>query len=162
MDATGPRDLPQSFDVTLYNRPYRFNVHTSTSTLFVDPFPPEPAFTIIAFSISSRESLYNAQFYWRKQISLHYDQFEHNMPFMLLGLKRDERTDKKSEDGLYEHVMPEEGLRAAQEMRCDRYAECSARTGELMWEVLEDITKTAAKTTTDAGGLSQGSSCIIC
>lgn len=26
-------------------------------------------------------------------------------------------------------------------MRCDRYAECSARTGELMWEVLEDITK---------------------
>lgn len=39
-------------------------------------------------------------------------------------------------------------------MRCDRYAECSALTGELMNEVFEDIARTAAKTTTDAGGLS--------
>lgn len=41
-------------------------------------------------------------------------------------------------------------------MRCDRYAECSAVTGELMKEVMEDLSKTAAKTTTEAGGLSQG------
>jgi len=154
-----PPSNPLTFDVTLFRRPYKFHIYTSTSTLFIDPFPPEPAFAIIAFSIPSRASLYNAQHYWRKQLSLHYDHLEHTMPIMLLGLKRDERTEKRLEDGSYECVMPQEGLRAAQEMRCDRYAECSAVTGELMWEVLEDITKTAAKTTTEAGGLSHDSSC---
>lgn len=152
---------PLTFDVTLFRRPYRFRVHPSTSTLFIDPFPDEPAFTIIAFSVSSRESLHNAQYYWRKQLSMHYDDLEHTMPVMLLGLKRDERTDNKLEDGTFECVMPQEGLRAAQEMRCDRYAECSAVTGELMWEVLEDISRTAAKTTTEKGGLSEGSSCGV-
>jgi Ras homolog gene family, member A len=83
------------------------------------------------------------------------------MPVMLLGLKRDERTETKNEDGEFECVMPEEGLAAAQEMRCDRYAECSAITGELMWEVLEDITRTAAKTTTEKGGLSEGPGCHL-
>jgi Ras family protein A len=46
-------------------------------------------------------------------------------------------------------------------MRCDRYAECSAVTGELMHEVFEDIAKVAAKTTTAAGGQSQGSTCTV-
>ena len=49
-----------------------------------------------------------------------------------------------------------QGLRVAQEFRCDRYAECSAVTGELMDEVMEDVARTAAKTTTQAGGLSDG------
>jgi hypothetical protein len=83
------------------------------------------------------------------------------MPVMLLGLKRDERTDNKLEDGTFECVMPEEGFQAAQEMRCDRYAECSAVTGELMWEVLEDISRTAARTTTENGGLSQATMCSV-
>ncbi len=83
------------------------------------------------------------------------------MPVMLLGLKRDERTERTLEDGTFQCVMPQEGLQAAQEMRCDRYAECSALTGELMFQVLEDITKTAAKTTTEHGGLSDQGSCRI-
>ena len=70
---------------------------------------------------------------------------------MLLGLKRDLRG--KVED----FVLPQEAFGEAQQMRCDKYAECSARTGELMWQVLEDITKTAAKTTTKAGGRTPGS-----
>lgn len=45
-------------------------------------------------------------------------------------------------------------------MRCDRYAECSAVTGELVSEVFEDIARTAAKTKTDAGGLTQGG-CMV-
>ena len=45
-------------------------------------------------------------------------------------------------------------------MRCDRYAECSAVTGELMNEVFEDIARTAAMTTTEKGGLSEGG-CMI-
>ncbi|ETI25741.1 hypothetical protein G647_02515 [Cladophialophora carrionii CBS 160.54] len=156
---------PLTFDVALYGRPYRFRIHASTSTLFIDPFPPRPSFAIIAFSIPHRESLHNAQYYWRKQLSLHYHDLEHTMPVMLLGLKRDERTEERLEDesgsGRFKCVMPQEGLQAAQEMRCDRYAECSALTGELMFEVLEDITKTAARTTTEAGGLSQNGSCSV-
>ena len=46
-------------------------------------------------------------------------------------------------------------------MRCDRYAECSALTGELMHEVFEDIARVAALTTTDEGGLSQGPTCSV-
>ena len=41
-------------------------------------------------------------------------------------------------------------------MRCDRYAECSALTGELVNEVFEDIARTAASTTTDGGGQTAG------
>ena len=65
------------------------------------------------------------------------------------------------DDGAFECVMPQEGLQAAQEMQSDQYAECSALTGELMWEVLEDITKTAPKTTKDSGGPSDHSSCSV-
>lgn len=80
---------------------------------------------------------------------------------MLLGLKRDLRSEKRDENGDWECVMPQEGYRVAQEMRCDRYAECSAVTGELCWEVLEDITRTAAGTTTEGKGLSQGMECNV-
>ena len=45
--------------------------------------------------------------------------------------------------------------RVAQEMRCDRYAECSAITGDHMNEVFEDIARTAAKTTTERGAISE-------
>ena len=86
---------------------------------------------------------------------MHYTQVEARMPVMLLGLKRDLR---KEEEGM---IWPQEAYRIAQEMRCDRYAECSAVTGELMHEVFEDIAKVAAKTTTAAGGQSQGSTCTI-
>ena len=69
---------------------------------------------------------------------------------MLLGLKRDLREEGE------EMIDPQEGLKVAQEMRCDRYAECSAVTGELMKEVMEDVARTAAKTTTEDGGTSLG------
>lgn len=45
-----------------------------------------------------------------------------------------------------EVVFPHEGLNTAQEMRCDRYCECSAFTGELCAEVFEDVCKVAART----------------
>ena len=49
----------------------------------------------------------------------------------------------------------------AQELRCDLYAECSALTGELMSEVFEDLSRKAAKTTTEAGGLTDGGCSIM-
>ena len=69
---------------------------------------------------------------------------------MLLGLKRDLRVEGEGT------IYPQEGHRAAQEMRCDRYGECSATTGELMRQVFEDIAKVAARTTTEDGALEQG------
>ena len=41
-------------------------------------------------------------------------------------------------------------------MRCDRYAECSAVTGEFVSEVFEDIARLAARTTTERGALAEG------
>jgi Ras homolog gene family, member A len=159
---------PLSFDVSLFNRPYIFRIHYPCTTELFDSRSPSldldapeltPAFAIIAFAIPERRSLDAARLHWRKQLSYRYDTGE--MPVMLLGLRRDERTADRDEDGEFVCVMPEEGMRAAQEMRCDRYAECSAFTGELMFEVLEDITRTAALTTTEKGALSSGSGCSV-
>jgi Ras homolog gene family, member A len=42
-------------------------------------------------------------------------------------------------------------------MRCDRYMECSAVSGELVHEVFEDICRTAALgAKKEGGGLSEG------
>lgn len=104
---------------------------------------------------------------------------------MLLGLKRDARrewTAEEKEDaavgggagggagniqegagarkGKGSSVMPQEGLNTAQELLCDRYAECSALTGELCREVLEDVAKLCARTTTEKGAKSEGG-CVV-
>ena len=78
------------------------------------------------------------------------------IPVLLLGLKRDLRSETDPNGIIY----PQEGYRVAQELRCDKYMECSAVTGELVKEVFEDICKTAAMSTVKGGegskGLSQG------
>ena len=51
-------------------------------------------------------------------------------------------------------VIPQEGYRVAQDLRCDRYLECSALTGELVREVFEDVVRTGAGT--KVGGRDQG------
>lgn len=47
--------------------------------------------------------------------------------------------------------VPIKGHRVAQEMRCDRYAECSAATGELIDRVCEDIAHMAVKNEKESG-----------
>ncbi|MCJ1432369.1 hypothetical protein MMC27_001725 [Xylographa pallens] len=143
------RDLDQPFlyDIRMYNRPYRF--------AFYDTASPEnytllrPHFVILCYDINSRASLLNVQQVWRKGVLRDYATDHDSMPVMLLGLKRDLRVEC---DGM---IYPQEGYRVAQEMRCDRYAECSAATGEFMNEVFEDIARLAAKTTTEKGALSE-------
>lgn len=81
---------------------------------------------------------------------------------MVLGLKRDLRRLEMGEDGKEREVgvWPQEGVRVAQEMRADRYAECSAQTGELMDQVIEDVARGAARTRTEKGGLGEGG-CVV-
>ncbi|KAI9811728.1 MAG: hypothetical protein M1827_005273 [Pycnora praestabilis] len=148
------RDMDQPFiyDIKMYNRPYRFE--------FSDTASPEnwtllkPDVVVLCYACDDRGSLESVQERWSRDVMKLYS---HNreIPIILLGLKRDLRV-------LDEHtIYPQEALRIAQEMRCDRYAECSAVTGELCREVFEDIARVAALTTTDSGGLSAGTICTV-
>lgn len=76
---------------------------------------------------------------------------------LVLGLKRDLR----SEDDPNGIIYPQEAHRVAEEMRADRYMECSAVTGELLAEVFDDICATALKTTTPEGGQSDGGCAVM-
>jgi Ras family protein A len=137
----------------MYNRPCRFWFYDTASPEHYTL--PKPDLAILCFDINNRGSLENVQKKRQKEVYIHYTQEETRIPVMLLGLKRDLRMEG---EGM---IWPQEAYRIAQEMRCDRHAECSAVTGELMHEVLEDIAKVAVKTTTTAGGQSQGWTCTI-
>lgn len=156
----------------MYNRPYRFEFYDTASphnyTLL------QPGLVILCYDINDQASLDDVQKNWRKQVYLHY-MSEDKIPIMLLGLKRDLRVREAEsmvdplEVCVFPSFPPKHGLhteykqayRVAQEMRCDRYAECSALTGELMHEVFEDIARVAALTTTEKGGQSQGTTCSL-
>ncbi|CAG8940024.1 unnamed protein product [Penicillium salamii] len=115
----------------------------------------QPDVVVLAYDISNRATLDGLKA-WRNDIT-RYFQYGHGerLPVMMLGLKRDLRREG---DGI---IYPQEGYRIAQELRCDRYAECSAVTGELLAETFEDLARLAAMTTTEGGGQSAGTSCII-
>lgn len=157
-------DQPFAFDIALYGRPYRLQ--------FYDTASPEnytllrPSFVILCYDISSRASLESLYSTWLPVVNKHFN-YDENLPVMVLGLKRDLRKQwtlaEVGEDktGKGASIMPHEGVQAAQKMLCDHYAECSAITGELCREVLEDIAKTCAKTTTDQGAKTQADLCTI-
>lgn len=92
---------------------------------------------------------------WKNIVEVHFN-YDESIPVLVLGLKRELRR-----DGVADMVYPQEALRVAAEMRCDRYCECSAVTGELCAEVWEDIVKTALATTTEEGGRSEPPPCTL-
>lgn len=186
-------DQPFPFNIRMYNRPYRFN--------FYDTASPEnftllrPALVVLCYSIANPESLTSVHKYWKPLVETHFNDND-TLPVVLLGLKRDVRGQddyggsvKPASDGTQpedqqpinglKFVYPQEALGIAQKMRCDRYCECSAVTGEvgasvffnvcsstltiikLCREVFEDIAKTAAMTTTARGGQTEGTTCNI-
>ncbi|KAI4604623.1 hypothetical protein J4E83_011042 [Alternaria metachromatica] len=152
-------DQPYAFDISLYGRPYRLQFYDTASPQNYTLLHPQ--FVILCYDISSRASLDSLASTWLPIVNKHFN-YDENLPVMVLGLKRDLRKqwtlaehglDKK---GKGPSVMLHEGLQAAQRMLCDHYAECSALTGELCRQVLEDVAKTSAKTTTEKGAKSQG------
>ena len=93
---------------------------------------------------------------WIKEVKTTFESSD-VLPVMVLGLKRDLR----SEDDPNGIIYPQEAYQVAQEMRADKYAECSAVTGELLTEAFDDICSTALKTTTPDGGQSTGGCAIM-
>ncbi|KAE9366017.1 P-loop containing nucleoside triphosphate hydrolase protein [Stipitochalara longipes BDJ] len=143
-------DQPFIFDISFFNRPYRFEFYDTSSpenwTLL------KPDVIVLCYDISSRLSLINIQRVWIKETTRLFTSAK-ELPVLLLGLKRDLRNEEDPNGIIY----PQEGYRIAQEMRCDRYMECSAVSGELVHEVFEDICRTAALgTKKEGGGLSEG------
>lgn len=163
----------------MYNRPYRFEFSDTRSPTNYTLL--KPAVIILCYDIGSPSSLDSLKNKWRFIVETHFN-YDEQLPVIVLGLKRDIRQ-REDYDGRVRHpassdpdashnddaevlngrrfVYPQEALRMAQEMRCDRYCECSALTGELCREVFEDIAKTAAMTTTEKGGKSRGTECRV-
>ncbi|KAJ5749268.1 uncharacterized protein N7511_010964 [Penicillium nucicola] len=156
-------DQPFIYDI-------RFSRKTFTLELYDTSNPNQhwstlkPDLVVLAFDISNRETLDGLKadliesrgVKWRNDIT-RYFQYGHSerLPVMMLGLKRDLRREGP------EIIYPQEAYRIAQELRCDRYAECSAVTGELLPETFEDLARLAAMTTTEKGGQTPGTSCAI-
>ncbi|KAK4462423.1 GTP-binding protein RHO4 [Cladorrhinum samala] len=149
IDLLRDMDQPFVFDIRSRKGQYRFE--------FYDTSSPEswrllhPDLVVICYDISQRLSLINLQRVWVKEIRSTFSSSD-TLPLLILGLKRDLRSENDPNGIIY----PQEAYAKAQEMRADKYMECSAVTGELMTEVFDDICATALKTTTDTGGQSEG------
>lgn len=174
--------LPQLRDL---DQPFPFNITLRRQSLrleFFDTASPQnftllqPAIVILCYSIANPDSLFNLKAHWKTVLETHFGHDE-ALPVIVLGLQRDVRREEDydgrvrrfaADDQTYESIQhsrsivyPQEALRVAGEMRCDRYCECSAMTGDLCLQVIEDIAETALATTTAQGGKSSNPHCCI-
>ncbi|KAE8380983.1 P-loop containing nucleoside triphosphate hydrolase protein [Aspergillus bertholletiae] len=146
-------DQPFVYDIRFSKKSFSLEVYDTAcpnqhwSTL-------KPDVVLLAFDISRRDTLSNLRT-WRHDIIRYFQRGQgERIPVMMVGLKRDLRVEG---EGI---IYPQETYRIAQELRCDRYAECSSITGELLAETFEDLARLAGMTTTDRGGQTQGG-CIV-
>ncbi|OBT82630.1 hypothetical protein VE02_07917 [Pseudogymnoascus sp. 03VT05] len=149
-------DQPFVYDIKFCNRPFRFQLYDTASPVNWKLLHPDVV--VLCFDVSQRLSMINMQRYWINETIKSF-MLERELPIIVLGLKRDLRSETDPNGIIY----PQEAYRIAQEMRCDKYIECSAVTGELLKEAWEDICKTGAQTTNKVDGL-QGLSeggCLI-
>ncbi|KAL3482277.1 P-loop containing nucleoside triphosphate hydrolase protein [Aspergillus californicus] len=146
------------------NQPFVYDINFSKKSFTLEVYDTaspnqhwmtlKPDVVLLSFDISNRVTLDGLKG-WRSDIIRYFQKDEgERIPIMMLGLKRDLR--EPGEDIIY----PQEAYRIAQELRCDRYAECSAVTGELMPQAFEDLARLAFMTTTADGGQSKGG-CVV-
>ncbi|KAL2794461.1 P-loop containing nucleoside triphosphate hydrolase protein [Aspergillus keveii] len=152
-DLLRDSDQPFVYDINFSKKSFTLEIYDTASpnqhwtTL-------RPDVVLLAFDISNRETLDGLK-RWRSDIIRYFQRGEgERIPVMMVGLKRDLRAPG---EGL---IYPQETYRIAQELRCDRYAECSAVTGELMAQTFEDLARLAYMTTTSDGGQSKGG-CVV-
>ncbi|KAI8634445.1 P-loop containing nucleoside triphosphate hydrolase protein [Xylariaceae sp. FL1651] len=145
------RDIDQPFIFEVRNRRRAYRLE------FYDTACPEnwrllePDLILICYDISQRLSLINMKQVWIKEV-LSAFRTSDRIPIIVIGLKRDLRSETDTNGIIY----PQEGYKVSQEMRADKYVECSAVTGELLKLAFEEICNTAANTASEAGGQSEG------
>lgn len=157
-------DQPFTFNISLYARPYRLSFYDTASPTSYTLLRPD--FIVLCYDISRRATLESIRTRWLPVVNTHFN-YDEALPVMVLGLKRDLRREWTEAEmgpdgkGRGPSVYPQEGLGLATEGLCDRYAECSAVTGELCREVLEDVARTGARTTTENGAKSKPTECLV-
>ncbi|CAK7198892.1 hypothetical protein SEUCBS139899_001560 [Sporothrix eucalyptigena] len=151
------RDSDQPFVVELRTRIAAFRLE------FSDTASPEnwrclppPDLVVLCYDISRRSTLTSLQTRWLGEVRTVFQHCD-RLPILVLGLKRDLRREDDPEGTLYPH----EAYNLAQQLRADMYLECSAVTGELMAQVVDDICRRAIQTATPEGGQSQGACSIM-
>lgn len=111
---------------------------------------------LICFSISNPISLQNVKEKWKPEVS----HFCPRVPIVLVGLKKDTRTEKAILLELEKRdiipVSSEDGQQMAESIEAKSYVECSAKTGEAVQEVFEiaaraSLTKRRRKPLTNGG-----------
>ncbi|KAI0025250.1 P-loop containing nucleoside triphosphate hydrolase protein [Xylariomycetidae sp. FL0641] len=148
------RDIDQPFIFELRNRKRAYRIE------FYDTASPEnwrlltPDLVVLCYDISQRATLVNLQRVWINEVHANFR--SDRLPVIVLGLKRDLRSESDPNGTVY----PQEAYRIAQEIRVDRYIECSAITGALLKLAFEELCKAVAKTVSDEGGQSEGG-CVI-
>ncbi|KAK7535311.1 uncharacterized protein J3D65DRAFT_669393 [Phyllosticta citribraziliensis] len=174
---------PHAISLHLYNRPYRLLFYDTDAPT---PFTAlAPDLLILAFDVSRRATLHALRDRWLPLADVAFNRDE-RVAVLVLGLGRDRRDgaryrdeseggegkggyceererDREAGDGEDDGggvVSPHEALAVAQAMRCDRYAECSALTGELCGLVVEDVAKMAVAAVGEGGGRTQGG-CVV-
>ena len=139
------RDEDQPFVIELRTRVAYLQLEFSDTASPDDWRHLEPDMVILCYDINRRSSLVSLLEYWIKQVRTVFEHYD-DLPICVLGLKRDLRA----EDDI-ESVFPHEAYNLSSQLRADMYLECSAVTGELMKQVMEDISKRALRTAADDG-----------
>jgi Ras family protein A len=99
---------------------------------------PDTDVVLIAFSVDSPDSLNNVYDKWVQEVR----HFCPGVPVMLVALKRDLRADPETIQRCQQRdgrgpVSVEEGQKAARDLRCEAFVECSSKTGENVLQVFE-------------------------
>ncbi|XP_073982527.1 ras-like GTP-binding protein rhoA [Rhodnius prolixus] len=106
---------------------------------------PETDVILISFSLVLHDSLENVPSSWVSEVR----HFCPNVPIILVGCKKDLRTDPETIDELKsmkrEPIKFEEGLAMAKRIGANDYVECSAVTKEGVKELFEKATRAALK-----------------
>ncbi|THD26517.1 GTP-binding protein rho2 [Fasciola hepatica] len=104
---------------------------------------PDTNVILMCFSIDSPDSLANIREKWIGEIS----HFCPGVPIILVGLKKDLRTDQTTKSQLLrmrqEPVRPDQGAAMAEEIKAYAYLECSSKTKEGVQRVFETAARAA-------------------
>ncbi|KAI4881178.1 hypothetical protein NFI96_012861 [Prochilodus magdalenae] len=142
--------IPTVFDnyssqITVDSKPISLNLWDTAGQEAYDRLRtisyPQTNVFIICFSISSPTSYENIRLKWYPEVSQHCP----NVPFLLVGTKKDQREDpevlKKLREQNLTAVTRQQGEALAREIKAVKYLECSALKQAGVKEVFEEAVR---------------------